>query len=1066
LRPARIALALLTVAGVAGAEPADPAAMAERAAELCGAGDLDSASAALRDLKASLESGPDSHRAGLPIVNLYLAQVERARGDEQAALALERASAADGESGTLDRSLKRALRGLRVCTAHRTPSTPPPPPPQPDADAFQKHLGRAWELYRQARFAEALRVAEHALGSAGPRANPAERLSLYEMLIGLRLELGDRAGSLKAAREADAVARELEAVEPRIRVARLVAQAGDLEGSGTALDALAPLAQSQSDRAQLEEARGELALLLGSPGRALDHLERALAGYRRSGAGDRTRARVLHMRGDAHRLAGDLQAAMREYGEALRLRESDSSESGADIARSLNAIGLLHDRLRDWTAADEAYRAALKKLRERFPEDHHEIITVRLNRALARWRSTRGEDSAAEYASTVDALEKALGADHPKVAVAIGNLAHFEFDRGNAARAQALIERALSSLDESDPAHAPTLLEHGRLLAHRGKLAAAAAAIDRAKAELVASRGPDHPTVTRARVTRARVAVAQRDGARGFREAVEASNAIAVHTRRTFGAITDRQRAALSQDAQDVIGALLSAPESKAPARDLFVALLPHRDSALRSVAASHESRKKKSGQQGELRALRERYVAALTSQVPGAAQRAATLAREIDVLEMSTAWVGRRAPEPAPEEVLKRACARLSEDAALVKFVAYARTRAGAAEWTAPAYAALVVRGGSCAVHRVDLGDGGPIDEAAEAFAVAMREQRSDAPASREALSRRLLTPLEGAVAGARRWLVVPDGSLWGVPIGALPDPAASGRHLLERVTVGYLTSTYELADAEGAGSGDVDAARALLVGAPDFGSGEGGRGPVLLTASGPCRFEPFEMLPATRSELDDIAERVESSRLLVDAEVTKPRLEQELGRKPWLVHIATHAYFAGLGGCGADGGAGEPGAAGDPGSIAPNPLLLSGIVLAGANRPARAGVQAQSGILTAYEVAGLDLRSAGLVVLSACDTGTGLHLRGQEIQGLRWGFRAAGAGALVTSLWRSNDVATRKLMRAFYDVLASKEIPRDAFRGAEALRRAQLEQIEGDRRLGIARTNNWANFVFSGVL
>ncbi|MCH8890763.1 MAG: CHAT domain-containing protein [Myxococcales bacterium] len=124
------------------------------------------------------------------------------------------------------------------------------------------------------------------------------------------------------------------------------------------------------------------------------------------------------------------------------------------------------------------------------------------------------------------------------------------------------------------------------------------------------------------------------------------------------------------------------------------------------------------------------------------------------------------------------------------------------------------------------------------------------------------------------------------------------------------------------------------------------------------------------------------------------------------------------------------------------------------------------QGGILTAYEVSGLDLASAGLVVLSACDTGTGLKLRGQEVQGLRWGFRAAGARALVTSLWRSNDVATSRMMRSFYEALVSEDLKADALRGAEALRRAKLAQLASETRLGIRRPLIWANFIFSGVL
>jgi CHAT domain-containing protein len=341
------------------------------------------------------------------------------------------------------------------------------------------------------------------------------------------------------------------------------------------------------------------------------------------------------------------------------------------------------------------------------------------------------------------------------------------------------------------------------------------------------------------------------------------------------------------------------------------------------------------------------------------------------------------------------------------------------------------------------------------------MRDQRSDDAEARTGLSRLVLSPLAPSLTGVTRWLVIPDGTLWGIPLGALPDPDAPERYLFQRVTLGYLTSSYELAEAApGAGA----AARALLVGAPEFGSSQQG-GPVVLTDTGPCQLSPFEELPATRQELDDVAVRLTAPRRLVGAEATKARLTEALRARPELIHFATHAYFAGDQGCAERAARGSGWREGDE-PIAPNPLLLSGIVLAGANRPARVDAEGQSGILTAYEVASLDLRSAGLVALSACDTGTGLKLRGQEVQGLRWGFRAAGARALVTSLWRSNDVATSRLMAAFYEALAAPDAPADVFRGAQALRAAQLAQIESEERLGVRRPLLWANFVFSGVL
>jgi CHAT domain-containing protein len=215
-------------------------------------------------------------------------------------------------------------------------------------------------------------------------------------------------------------------------------------------------------------------------------------------------------------------------------------------------------------------------------------------------------------------------------------------------------------------------------------------------------------------------------------------------------------------------------------------------------------------------------------------------------------------------------------------------------------------------------------------------------------------------------------------------------------------------------------------------------------------------------------VGELVGQARTITGADATKARLQQELADLPEILHLATHAYFAGQGGC--EQAADSPADWAGAGPIAANPLLLSGIVLAGANRDAQLGTDASSernsGVLTAFEAAGLDLHATRLVVLSACDTGTGLHQRGQEVQGLRWGFRAAGAGALLTSLWRSNDFATRTLMRHFYEALASPDLTGDVFKGAEALRRAQLYNVERERRFGLKKPLVWANFVISGVL
>ena len=1020
--------------------------MTGRAAELCKSGG--DATAALQELLVAVESEYGADHKAAQLVRLYAGPSNWTP------------SGGGAPDRPIDPAVGRAFKKLRACT----PASAPARDVLPEI-SYEQHLSVALQLYERALYRPALDAALLAREHADAPETAAERMRLHDLLAKIQLQLGRRDEAIREAAAAEELAAAAGATANRIDYARLYADAGDLEKAQVQLDRLGPVVTRPADRAEYAEAQGVLDLLLGSPREALVHLDVALEGHRISyGTDHPSTVAVLQLQGDAYRLAGDFPAAIAAYRETLRLRRAALGAGHAETARTQNAIGVLQADIGDWENADSAFAAAFDILRE-LPggEERVDTITVRTNRALARWGSAEDRAAADQYAAAVADLRATLGDDHPGVAAAVRNQARMEFDLGQGDRAQQLLEAALGAqqraLGVDHPDLATTRLSMARLLAQRGKLDRAASEIDRAIEILLRSLGPEHPVVARARTTRAKTALARGDDEVAKQQSLAASRSIVVFSQRTFGAISDRQRALLSQDSHEVIGALLSA--RNIDPKVLYLDLLPHRDSVLRSIAARRAGARGNAQFAAELDELRRRYLAAVLGRGSDTAERVKSLAASIENLEVLQGTQGATRPADDPAEVLGSACRNLPPDAALIKFIAYDRISNGKAFETRPAYAALIVRGDGCRVSRVDLGDGAELQKFAELFSSAMRDQLMDEPQARVELSRIVLEPLMATLAGVNRWLVVPDGSLWGIPIGVLPDPEDPSRYLLERVTIGYLTSTYELAEASIEKGRAKALERSLLVGAPEFGGKEHG-GPVVLTDTGPCQLPPFEALPATHRELDEISELLTEPRRLMGSEVTKQRLEGELASKPRLIHFATHAYFAGNAGCARS--VDDEGLREKP--VAPNPLLLSGIVLAGANRPTRVESEAESGILTAYEVAGLDLEAADLVVLSACDTGTGLALRGQEVLGLRWGFRAAGAQALVTSLWRSNDAATSRMMRSFYTALVSEDLKADALRGAEALRRAKLAQLESETRLGIRRPLIWANFIFSGVL
>jgi len=350
-----------------------------------------------------------------------------------------------------------------------------------------------------------------------------------------------------------------------------------------------------------------------------------------------------------------------------------------------------------------------------------------------------------------------------------------------------------------------------------------------------------------------------------------------------------------------------------------------------------------------------------------------------------------------------------LPANSVLISYVEFMRRAVEAvdpARTDSPSYLAFVLHPDSNRIRVFDLGDAKSIgelvkqmranagDEADGGGTGSIRSER----AYREAgltLRKRVWDPLRPELATAKLALVVPDGMLNLIPFSALPE--GSG-YLVEHAPVIHLLSSERDLIPSAAAPKKVGL---LTFGSPRFDLASNSLPPSpLRDADLSCdefRKLEFHPLPGTAEEISDINStwrhwnRGEPSASIVGDQATRARFLEDAPRSR-VLHIATHAFLLDKS-CG-DG----------------NPLLHSGLVFAGANQGR------ESALLTAQQIASLDLNGLDWAVLSACNTGNGELRDGEGVLGLERAFRVAGARSVVMALWPVDDTTTRQFMHELY--------------------------------------------------
>jgi CHAT domain-containing protein/tetratricopeptide (TPR) repeat protein len=524
-------------------------------------------------------------------------------------------------------------------------------------------------------------------------------------------------------------------------------------------------------------------------------------------------------------------------------------------------------------------------------------------------------------------------------------------------------------------------------------------------------------------------------------------------------------------------------------------ALALESDPQVRALAARYDSTCRR------LSNLEVRGQGSLAPELHRARWEAAFQAREQAARALAERSVGFRREQERNRVGLSQVAAALGPGTGLVAFARHDPLRTNVSGPPIPSsYVAFVLRGGEETPRVVPLGAAAQVEAWIERWqrevqrGLSGRGAGPTEPAYRQLASRvrrALWDPVSERLAGLDQVLIVPEGPLYLVNFATLP--AGTSSYLLEHgPTLHSLSAERDAvlaADAPPMGEG------LLAMGAPDFDADRlppvvskveaaervSGtyRGP--LSSCGNFHTARFGALPAARAELDEIASLWRESRagdaspssgetraaaeVLSGARASETEFKTKApGRR--MLHLATHGFF--LGDRCRSAAAGQRGIGGmitageAPATAAPveNPLRLSGLAFAGANRRQQAGADQDDGILTSEEIAAMDLTGVEWAVLSACETGVGEMQDGEGVLGLRRALQIAGVRTAIMSLWKVDDRAAQRWMRALYDARWRRGLD-----SARAVREASLSVLKEARASGRGgHPAEWGAFIAVG--
>jgi CHAT domain-containing protein len=848
---------------------------------------------------------------------------------------------------------------------------------------------------------------------------------------------------------------------------------------------------------------GAAAETLGDLGRKRELLDRALQISNASMAPCHPEtAGILNDLANSARYFGSYLEARQLYNRALTIREKCLGHNHSLTATIIFNEAELAASSGDFGEAERLYQSATRVWSAALGPNHP-YVALGLD-GLAQVLTSRGQLVRARglYERALAIRRQSLGADHPDVAWTMTNLARTIAALGDTALARTDVNRAIEIYRRTGASVEPDQL--ARMLRLRGQLemkqreyATARATFEEALSARERIFGNGHPLSAEARADRASANLALGSYQAALDDALGAEQTGRDHLRFTVRYLPERQGLLYAANRPRGLDLALSvvAAGQAVDASAVFDAVIRSRaivlDELANRAAAAVADPAIAPAQQAAA-ATRQRFANLMLrsllgdESVPRSLLDQARTEKEASERALAEQSSAERAEQTRAAAGLDDLRVALPPQSALVSFVRYDRTSsqgssAGRRLATTPVYLAFVTRADASSVAAVPLGSATAIDglirtwrsevlkgaAAAEDPAIGMQSYR----AAGTTLRQRLWDPLAQHLDRVEKVFVVPDGSISLVAFDALP--VNGNKYLVETGrTIHYLPAERDLVDRDETSQRGTGL---LAIGGAAFDSSPSARATRTATTRSGCatlqnlRFDP---LPGTRREIAEIAavwktaagpSEVQST-LLAGQDASESRFKQQApGHR--ILHIATHGFFLGNDCAPAVAGARSVGGLATRAQLsaavpADNPLILSGLAMAGANRRRAAGTDRDDGILTAEEVTALNLRGVEWAVLSACDTGLGEVKAGEGVLGLRRAFQIAGARTIIMSLWAVDDDAVRTWMHGLYVGRLQRRL-----NTADAMHQASLDALRERRAQGSStHPFYWAGFVAAG--